>query len=357
MDSGQVTDLKLGDKVDVSGQVQYFSGPNNSPFKDVTVIQLSGGTITKKGTGTPPAPTAITEDIIKNKDEAKKYEGMLVELEDIKVTQGSDQYGQFEVTGGLQIDDDLYQHSPTVGDCVTVRGVLLYFYAYRINPRSSDDVPASANCKAAAAVKISEIQDPQATNRPAEGDEVKVTGVVTALDESPSSSGLRTGFWIQESGTGGPYKGIYVFHKWSDTDAVKPPAVGNEVEVVGTYTEFNGLSELKDVTAITDNGAGTAIDPITVPAADIAKGAANQEQYEGVLIKVENIKVKELDKDKAGTKVYGFIVDGVDFEVKNDLFAFADPAPGDTYASIVGVLHAFKDTIQLLPRQASDLTK
>lgn len=271
----------------------------------------------------------------------------------MKIVSGIDQYGQFKVSGGLQIDQELYLSSPTVGDCVTIRGVLIYFYAYRLNPRGEADVVAATGCKEPTVVTISTIQDPSASGRPSDGAEVTVAGVVTALDANPGSDGTHDGFWIQEEGTGGPYKGIYVFYPYKDSDSVKPPAVGNMVQVSGTYVEYYGLSEIQDVTVVTDQGAATAIEPLTVTLADIAKGSVEQPKYEGLLIKVENVKVKELF-ESGGVK--GFKVDGADLEVYGELHAFADPAVGSTYSSIVGVLHAFRDkSIQLYPRQAADL--
>lgn len=49
MDVGQVTDLKLGDRVDVSGIVKHYTGPASGPFSNgAKVIQIVSGTVTKR---------------------------------------------------------------------------------------------------------------------------------------------------------------------------------------------------------------------------------------------------------------------------------------------------------------------
>jgi predicted extracellular nuclease len=358
VDGGQLTDLKPGDVVDVAGVVQYYAGPSSNPYKDnKVVIQLKQAVITKKSTGTEPTPVVVTPADLKTDPDATAYEGVLIKLENVKVRKGLDKFGEFEVDGGLEVDDDLYAHSTVaVGDCMSIVGIPAFFYVHKLNPRGAADIVASTNCAAAAAVAITDIQDPASTNKPTKDTEVKITGVITAVDNNPSAtSGNRTGFYMQEEGAGGPYKGIYVFHSWADTDTVKPPAVGTKVEVTGIYTEYFDLSEIKNVTEITDMGAATAIAPITVTAADI-QTTGDYQKYEGVLIKVETVKVKELVQSTDKTKTYGFSATD-NFEVKNDLFDFTMPAVDDTYTSVTGVLHKYKESAQIMVRSAADLVK
>jgi hypothetical protein len=359
LDSGAaITSLQPGDRVDVFGDAIQFAGPTSNPFANIVVPQIRNAVIVKRSSGLPLAPTTISAQTLQDENTAQHYDAMLVELVDRWVLSDNDQFGEFRLQGDVKIDDDLYQHLASAGQCLTVRGIVRYFYRHRVNPRAAADVVTSTSCPAASAVTPSQIQNPLSPNRPAAGDLVKVSGVVTAVDQHPSSSGLYIGFWIQEPGAGGPYKGIYIFAQWKSSDTLKPPALGNAVEVTGIYSEYFGLSEVEHVIAIADKGPSSQLSPVEVLASDIEKGAANQQQYEGVLIRVRNVKVRSLIQNIGGTVTYGFAVEGADFEIKDDLYDFTPAAAGTTYSSITGVLHAFKSqAIQLLPRSASDLVQ
>ncbi|PID39086.1 MAG: hypothetical protein CSA65_07375 [Proteobacteria bacterium] len=358
VDAGQLSDLKPGDVVDVAGIVQHYTGPASNPYKDnKVVIQVMKAVITKKSTGAEPTPVVVTPAELTTDPDASAYEGVLVKVENVKVRKGLDKHGQFRVDGDLSIDDELYAHSTVkVGECLSIVGVPVFFYFHKLNPRGAADITAGGGCADAKVVTISDIQDPASANKPAKDTEVKVTGVVTAVDAFPSAkTGKLKGFYIQEEGAAGPYKGIYVYHQWADTDTLKPPAVGSKVEVTGIYTEFSDLSEIKNVTEIKDLGASSAPTALTVKAADI-QVSADYQKYEGVLIKVENVTVKELVKSKDGTKTYGFSTTD-SFEVKNDLFEFTIPAVNDTFTSVTGVLHKYKSSPQIMVRSAADLVK
>lgn len=359
---GQVSDLKVGHIVDVVGKVDHWTGPQSSPFKDGKyVIQIGlGGVVTNKGPGTAPTATEVTVATLKNAEEAVKYEGVLVKIVAAKVTEPmSTEYGEFRVLGGLNVDDELYQHAGVaVGDCYDITGILIYFYFHKLAPRDATDMAVNAGGCVAKDVSISDIQDEASNNHPAPDTEVSFTGVVTAVDGKPSGGDTPEfeGFWVQEEGAGGPYKGIYVYHKWTDSSALKPPAVGTKVKVTGIYVEFYDLSEIKSVTAIEDLGAATAIAPLSVTAADLATGGAEFEKYEGVLVTVGPVTVGDLISNNDNTVHFGFKATEADFDVKTDLYDFANPtAPTGSYTSITGVVSYGYSRALLLPRGAEDM--
>lgn len=368
VDSGQLSDLKPGDVVDVVGPVQHYRGPTGKEYNDnKVVIQIDRGIVTKTGTGAEPTPAEVTPSELTTEPDASAWSAVLVKVKNMKVRKPLDTYGQFMVDGNLQVDDEFYLHSAVkVDDCLDIVGVSIFFYSNKLNPRGAADLVPATGCQAAKSVVPSDLQDAKSANYPGDNADVKVTGIVTAVDTTASSttSKYTNGFYIQDEGAGGPYKGIYVYHQWADTDTIKPPAVGNKVEVSGIYTEYYGLSEIKSVGAIQDLGPATAIAPITVAIADLVNSSAEYQKYQGVLVKVENVKVGELVQNTDKTITYGFkTTEGVEFN--GSLFSFigaTPPALNDTYTSITGVVTQFSSSsipayTQVLPRSAADVVK
>lgn len=359
---GAVTSLDIGNIVDVVGKVEHWTGPASSPFPNGKyVMQIaSGAVVTDKGVGSSPTPTEISVATLRDPVEAEKFEGALVKIVAAKVSKPLNAtYGEFRVVGGLTVDDELYLHSGVqVGDCYDITGILTYFYFHKLAPRNAADMARNVGGCVAKEVTISEIQDTTAANHPAPETEVSFVGVVTAVDSNPSTSGDYVGFWVQEGGTAGPYKGIYVYHRWTAGAVLQPPAVGFEVEITGVYTEFYGLSEINEVTAIEDLGAATPITPLTLAPADLATGGAEFEKYEGVLVTVGPLTVDSVVSNSAGSVHFGFVVTEADFDVKNDLYDFVNPtAPSGSYTSVTGVVTYGLARSQLLPRGAADLVR
>jgi len=264
------------------------------------------------------------------------------------------QYGDFTVTGGLAVDDDLYPHSPKVGDCLTVTGVSVFLYEYRLNPRGATDVATATNCQAAKVVTIKDIQDTTSANHAVKGDEVKVTGIITAVDSSLSTGATPKyyGFMLQD-GTGA-YSGIYIFHAW-DNSAAQKPAVGEEIELTGTVDEYYDLTELKNV-SWTVKGTKPVPVPELVAAADVETKGSKAEQYEGVLLKVENLEVGEIVKDSKG-KDLGFKDKTSGLVIDYNFYNFPMPQVGDKYTSITGPLDYTFSNFKIYPRDAADMVK
>lgn len=361
-DGGEIGELKPGDRVKVEGVVKYYTyseGFNDSYHPDkVHIKELDqGNKITKLGPGEPPAPADVTVDELTKDPTAEGWEHVLVRVQDVKVTEESDpQYGDYEVSGGLSVAEDLFPHAPSLGQCFSLTGISMYWFRYKLHPRSEADIQTSTNCPVPSQSTIKDIQDETSANHPADGAEVTVTGVITAVDGNPSSSGNYTGFWIQEE-AGGPYSGIYVYHTWNDSAATKP-AVGEKIELTGTYKEHYDLSELTGA-SWTSLGQGTMPQPADVNAADVADNGSQAEQYEGVLIRVQSLTVDEVLTDSKGKNV-GFKDSSsgliVDYELHN-FFDPSVPAIGTVYSSITGPLTYMFDHFRILPRSAADMVK
>lgn len=359
---GILSDLKPGDLVKVEGKVKYFTpkgGFNDKKHPNKEHIkELEKPKITRIGPGSAPTPTDVTAKDLTTDPTAEGYEFTLVRIKDVRVTSDKDKYDEFWVTGSLKIADDMFPYTPKKNDCISVTGISLYFYDYKLHPRSAADVKMATGCPKIKDVTIKDIQDTSSSKHPAKGDQVKVTGVViSAVDQTASSSSSKyTGFWVQDP-AGGPYSGIYVYYSW-DSSSKLIPKEGDTIDLTATYDEYKTVSELK-YPDWTVKGTGT-IAPATVAAADVATGGSKAEQYEGVLVTVQNLKVDEYVKT-TGTppKDVGFKDSTSKLLVQNELYDFmaTKPTKGTTFKSVTGPLHYSFSEFKILPRKAADLVK
>lgn len=134
-----------GDEVQVSGTVvEYYGMTEISEVTDVTVLS-TGNTV-------PEATIVQTADLT-DPSTAEQYEGCLVQVDEVVVTQAQDDYGQWYVTDisatPCQIDDGFfYLDSVTPPIVITlgmewgrIIGCLDYSYdEFAINPRTPDDL-------------------------------------------------------------------------------------------------------------------------------------------------------------------------------------------------------------------------
>ena len=135
--------------------------------------------------------------------------------------------------------------------------------------------PPSDPCDIAVSSEIGAVQGPGATS-PLAGATVTVEGVVVGALQAAGQLG---GVFLQDAdgdGSTTTSDGIFVFDP--DAPALAP---GDIVRVTGTATEFNGLTEITDVTGIGDCGDTALVAPTVVdlPADDVVR-----ERLEGMLV-------------------------------------------------------------------------
>ncbi len=129
----------VGNVVTLQGMYQEFYGLSEIVIDDLIVIDTSGTIIT---------PFEVTpSDIATGGSKAELYEGVLVKILNVTVTNGTPDdpdSGEFIVTGGLRVDDAIYVPVPdplTNGTFSSVTGVLNYEYGEsKLLPRNSSDV-------------------------------------------------------------------------------------------------------------------------------------------------------------------------------------------------------------------------
>jgi hypothetical protein len=120
---------------------------------------------------------------------------------------------------------------------------------------------------------------------------------VAALSKPSGQTPTPKNMWVQTSLTAAPNEGIYIYGNGSSLAAF---TVGSRVNIIGKVTEFNDasgtgtLTELKAMT-ITAGTAGTGtITPVTGQNVSTLNTDSGGEPYEGVLVKLSNVKVSTL---------------------------------------------------------------
>ncbi|MCB9728996.1 MAG: lamin tail domain-containing protein [Deltaproteobacteria bacterium] len=133
--------LVIGDIVDVEGS--YLE------FFDTSQITLKK--FTKTGHTDPPEPFDIVHPshIATGGPLAEPFEGVLVRVHDVATTHTRpdcpNEFGEFEVTGGLRIDDMGFLWVAHLGDeFASITGVHHYSFGnHKVEPRDADDIDAT----------------------------------------------------------------------------------------------------------------------------------------------------------------------------------------------------------------------
>ncbi len=379
--------LAIGDVVDIKGKMDEYY--NNTQIK---VSLTAGGEIKKTGQNSKDKIKAISvsdSDIPgtpdaqdPEKSKAEPYEGMLVELKDVTVTQDPDKYGVWKVGKDVVVDDTLFKGGvvPKKGTKLAfLRGVIQYSYnLYRLLPRSKEDIDgAKAGCEKdddcpngtcdlktkrcvpkTTSLTVVDIQDPSSAKHPKKGDPIEVKGVIVTTPIFKASKKLK-GFFVADPSFPSKFGGVMVVVDDSYSDTL---AVGDVVDIKGKMDEFWYNTQIKvtltaggEIKKTGQNKKGD-IKPITVTAKDIpaapkdkkAPDSSVTEPYEGMLVQIKGATVTE-EPDKYGVWKIGDVV------VDDTIFKYA-PKKGDK-VDVVGVIQYSYNLYRLLPRSADDIKK
>lgn len=187
-------------------------------------------------------------------------------------------------------------------------------------------------------VTIYEIQG-QTGISPYESQIVTTSGIITTLARDD-------GFYLQDGE--GAWNGVYVYP--ADSSFLEGLNRGDEVEIVVKVSEYYEKTELTDMVSLNVLSTGNDIPAATV----LATGDVADEQYEGVLITVENAVCTDT------TIGYGefLVTDGsgtcrIDDKLWS-LWLDMTPTPDSIY-NVTGVVDYSFDNYKLLPRDAEDL--
>ena len=204
-----------------------------------------------------------------------------------------------------------------------------------------DSVAISVTTPTAPTVKsIYEIQYTTAPSgdSPELGNVVTTRGTVTGIMQFGAA---QYSFFIQDSARA--WNGVYVYHT-NDSTLV----IGDSVEVTGTVDEFNGLTEIKTVTALNKLGTGT----IPTPVANTTL-SGNMEEWEGVLINVTNA---QCTSNSVGFGMWELNDGSGVLLADDDIYPYAATAVVGTNYDVVGIGHYSFGDYKILPRDINDIT-
>ncbi|MDX9695487.1 MAG: T9SS type A sorting domain-containing protein [Bacteroidales bacterium] len=164
---------------------------------------------------------------------------------------------------------------------------------------------------------------------------IKTKGLVVGYKTGTST----TNFYIQDGGNS--WNGVYVYA------STTPVALGDSVQITGTVAEYNGLTEIKNLTNLTVINSGNTITSPT----DIEISAVS-EQYEGVFVRLTNVECITTPNQYNEWQ----ITDGVDTMLVDDLLFNFVPTVGAIY-SITGLIDYGFNAFRIVPRSADDVVE
>lgn len=374
----QVDALAVGDLVDiVDAEKDEFALVSDTSGRTTTeLVGAAGGmmTVTKVGTGTVPAAQTVDAAAMAALPEAmrdaeqEKWEGVLIKVSNVSVTQDvrhisgtpdDPTFNEFVITAGYHVDSSLSEITlvpPSVraGDCLaSVTGVGDYFFSYKILPVAAGAIVAGgAGCPVPPGTTVEAIQ----TGTVAVGTAVQLNNVYVT---GRSFNGRHV--WVADALQAAPNKGVYVF-RGSSPALPADVVVGARVNVTGEVAEFAGTDGGDSVTevafaivTVTAPPAGPTL-PVTGVTVPTLLAMGTGEPYEGVLVKLDNIKVTTALDPNSGQRT--MTAGATTFVADDDLFRLAE-ANDTSYCSIVGIWHynAFPgdNRYVFLPRSQADV--
>ncbi|MFH1812016.1 MAG: hypothetical protein ABIJ09_24975 [Pseudomonadota bacterium] len=166
--TGEVT-VARNDLVDVEGTLVEFTGQTGNTG---TETQLEATHVTVRGTGSVAATVANAADLVADAT-AEAWEGVLVRVEGVSTVLFPDgslvSFGQFQVTGGALVDDQLFEYVPGAQEVFTsITGVLRYTYYgdYVLMPRDAADVVSLSGARVITDSSPAAVQNPADPNHP-----------------------------------------------------------------------------------------------------------------------------------------------------------------------------------------------
>lgn len=335
--------LSPGDIVTVTGEYSEFFD-----FSQITITAVESLSVTGS-TDVPDPITVEPSEIATGSDTAEAYESVLVRVENVTASEGTNNFGDFPVDDGLIISNFwLFEQGGQLDvlpgtELGFAQGPLLYnFEEFKLAPRTDADYDATlVDCaEAATPATIFDIQQGMV----APGTLVNIEDVVVTTPWTFNGEG----FWVQEP-TGGEFSGLSVFAPNAEGFTPMP---GMQVSLCGAYDEFFDQSQLQIASAsdIMAGASGPAPAP-EVLSSDVVGGGAMAEAWEGVLVQVDNASVTMEANEFGEWQVDDtLLLDDAFFEMAS----WPNPAVDDVYTSITGVMSYSFDNYKLAPRDAAD---
>lgn len=203
--------------------------------------------------------------------------------------------------------------------------------------------PDSSGGGGGSALSCYEIQG-QADESPYDGDDVTVTGIITAGGNEYYAGTGTAQYAALEDASGGEWGGVILYGYDGVLDNLER---GDSVVVSGYVSEYYGLTEVVVNTVDFDDPGHTIPAPEEINTSDVAL-----EKWEGVLVSVADVTVTD---DDLG---YGewYVDDGSGDARIDDMGDYTySPSNGDTFLEIIGVVFYGYDNYKIEPRDNDDL--
>lgn len=178
---------------------------------------------------------------------------------------------------------------------------------------------------------------------------VIVQGIVTGVSFLSGSGANNFGFFISDA-EGGAFSGLFVYNQQYF------PALGDMVKVTGTVAEYYDFTEITQVTAYQVLSQNNALPQPSLISTGALGSSATAEQWESVLVKVQNANVASLPSNYQEFSVN----DGSGAcQIDNQFFpmghTWQNIAIGNSYTEIIGVVDYAFSSYGLQPRSLADM--
>ena len=232
-----------------------------------------------------------------------------------------------------------------------------------VNSPNPDQADADKDGKGDECDPCADFANPGAKGCPATIYDVKngtvLPGDAVSIEDAVVTAALSIGFFLQVPETapsyaGADYSGIFVYNGGNTVQ----PSRGDLVKIGATVSNYYGQLELVDgeITIVSSNNPLPAPVLLADPAV-AATGGAKAEAYEGVLLRVANVTVTDVNPDPGTEKtpINEFVVSG-GLRIDDYLYLVTPfPKQGETLEGITGVLRWSYDNTKLEPRDATDI--
>ncbi len=193
---------------------------------------------------------------------------------------------------------------------------------------------------------IADVQD--TTGGPGDGTTHLLDSTVTVEGTISAERWAFNGRYFIQDGAG-PWNGILVYGDWD-----RENAYGDSVRITATVGEYNGLTQLTDVTEYVVIDSGKTVTPTLVTTGEIGTGGANAEAYEGVLIQIADAAITDASLGHGEWEV-----DDGSGVCRLDDYAdyYFDPADYESVKSVIGVMDHSYGERKVWPRLAYDIVE
>ena len=327
---GELPQVAVGDVLNLTGEVSEYYDLTELTVGDASDIELTGESL--------PSDVVVTA-LSGAPTDWENYEGVLVSLADLEITDASLDYGQCATNyAGLLLDDVFFSYSLSNGDMFeSVVGIVHYSYGeFKLLPRSEEDLGGQSTNPG------DPDPEPQSSTI-AEAQQTGFSGAISLQGVIATTADTGNGFWIQDP-NGGEWSGVYVY-TGAMTNSNLGVAIGDEISLTGEMKEFYDLTEIEmsdgDAFTITSNGNDVVSTTLTSVPAD-------WENYEGVLVTLSDLSVSS-DANEYGqcTTNYSIFTDDVIYD--------SMVGNGNSFSLFTGIVHYSYGEFKILPRMESDL--